>query len=798
MQKRQLRFEYVFFYLLFICIIVVTGSAQATFTHPGVFHTQADLNRIRDKVAANEQPWLDGYTALAADSHSSYNYSMQGPYSYISRLPHAYLSQWENDCGAVYQNAIMWYITGDQRHANKAIEILDGWSDTCTAIYGADARLTAGLQGHKFITAAEIIRYADGGSAGWSQAGIDSCSNFVENVLLPLNRMSGGGNWGIIGAISAMSAGIFLDDEDVFNEAVNVLKYGAPTECDAGIVNYIDVLGWTTEADRDIGHWALGLNNLGAGAHIAWCQGVDLWSYLDFRILRAHEYLAEYNLGNSVAYTPVDQCDGMRNGSLTTDGLGRWDIYFWEQAYHPYQNMLGVAAPFTEQAVAETRSEAGGADGYDRDHIGFGTLVFALEPRDANLSVVPTGLQAVATNGQVSLSWNVADGANSYNVKRSRFREGPYSTLAANVTVTNYIDSTPINGTRYYYCVSAVNNTGETVNSALASTYPSGGVPAAPADVTASVITQTRIDITWASSLGATSYNVKRAVAIGGPYTTIVSGLNGPFLSYADEGLSPDRTYYYVVTANNHIGESADSLPSSDTTLSLLPEGWSFADAGYQTTPGNATYSDGVFTVQGAGLDYGGSNVDSFGFAYWNVTGDGEIVARFAGRQNYSQIGKIGLAMRESLDGGSKHIFAMIDGSDNAYCIYRSSTGAGGTASGTTTVSDSTLPQWLKVTRSGNTFIASVSSNGTTWAPLNSVSLSMNNTLLVGLVVCSRNNGCLDTATFDYVTVTGWDGPPIYCGDYGTVYLESDLNQDCYVNIKDFAILASEWLSGSN
>jgi hypothetical protein len=754
-----------------LCVWMAAGVVQADFVHPGVFHTQEDLDRMKAKVAANEEPWLTGYNKLAADSHSSSTYSMQGPSSYISRnglnSDNTNLSKWENDCGAVYQNAIMWVITGNQNHKNKAVQILNGWSSTCASIVGADARLTAGLQGHKFITAAEIIRRYNNGAAGWTTTGINNCSNFIRNVLLPQNRMYGGGNWGNCGAISEMAAGIFLDDEALFNEAVNTLKYGAPSECDMGMINYIDPGGWTTEADRDIGHWALGLMNLSAGASIAWCQGVDLWNYLNQRLLVGHEYLAEYNLGNTVAYNPVNQCDEQVNGGITTTGRGRWDLFFWEQAYYAYQYKLGYAAPFTEIAVAETRALAAGAEGYDRDHVAFGTIVFALDPRTVGLPVVPAGLTAIWGNGQVVLNWTASSGAASYNVKRATTRGGTYTTLAAGVTATSYTDSSPVNNTLYYYRVSAVNGTGETINSGLAIAYPSSAAPAAPMGVTARTTSHARIDISWNASIGAASYNVKRATVSGGPYTTIATGAGTTFLSYANTGLPAGTQYYYVVSAVNGIGQSADSAQAGTATLPALPAPWTFADAGYLTTPGNATFSNNTFTVKGAGLDYGGYRADAFGFAYKSMTGNGAIIARYASRQNYSHICKVGLTMRESLSGGSKHAFVLIDGADSAGFIYRTSTGGSGSGTGSVNVAGSTPPEWLKLERSGSTFTGSVSTDGTTWTQINSVTITMNSTILVGFAVCSRNNGYLDTATFDNITAPGWAGaaPPAFLSD---------------------------------
>jgi hypothetical protein len=116
--------------------------------------------------------------------------------------------------------------------------------------------------------------------------------------------------------------------------------------------------------------------------------------------------------------------------------------------------------------------------------------------------------------------------------------------------------------------------------------------------------------------------------------------------------------------------------------------------------------------------------------------------------------------MRESLANGSKHVFAILDGTTNNYFLYRSSTGGNGTSSGTTNVAG-TFPEWQKITRAGNLFTGSVSLDGTNWTVLNSVSITMNSTLLVGFAVCSRNNGWLDTGVFDNVSVTGlWPALP--------------------------------------
>jgi len=92
---------------------------------------------------------------------------------------------------------------------------------------------------------------------------------------------------------------------------------------------------------------------------------------------------------------------------------------------------------------------------------------------------VPTSLAATGGVEQVSLSWQAAANANSYNVYRSTTNGGPY-TLVTNVATTSYADlRLPGSGTTYYYVVTGVNSlAGESDNSAPASAKTTVTVPA--------------------------------------------------------------------------------------------------------------------------------------------------------------------------------------------------------------------------------------------------------------------------------------------------------------------------------
>ena len=179
----------------------------------------------------------------------------------------------------------------------------------------------------------------------------------------------------------------------------------------------------------------------------------------------------------------------------------------------------------------------------------------------------PTGLSAtaVATN-QINLTWTASSGATSYNVKRATVSGGPYTTIATGVTATSYNNTGLSANTTYYYVVSAVNTYGESANSSQASatTLSGGTAPPAPTGLSATAVATNQINLTWTASSGATSYNVKRSTTSGGPYTTIATGVTAT--SYSNTGLSANTTYYYVVSAVNTYGESANSSQASATT----------------------------------------------------------------------------------------------------------------------------------------------------------------------------------------------------------------------------------------
>ena len=361
----------------------------------------------------------------------------------------------------------------------------------------------------------------------------------------------------------------------------------------------------------------------------------------------------------------------------------------------------------------------------------------------------PTGLAASAVSGsQIDLAWTASSGATSYTVKRSATSGGPYATIAAGVTGTSYGDAGLTASTTFHYVVSAVNSVGESPHSAQASATTLAPPPAAPGTPVATS-GDAQVSIAWTASAGAASYEVKRAEISGGPYVTIASGVTGTV--YTDAGVSNGTTYYYVVTAIGAGGESPASGEVSATPVSSLPAPWATGDIGAVSATGSASHAAGTFTVEGSGADIGGS-ADEFRYLYQTATGDCDITVRVASVENTNAQAKAGIMIRETTAEGSRHAGVFVAPNGRAYFLRRGSTG--GTTSSTSKTGVA-APQWLRITRTGNTFRAYYSANGTAWTQIGSnQTITMAASVAIGIGVSSRADGTLCTGVFDNVTAT--------------------------------------------
>ena len=130
----------------------------------------------------------------------------------------------------------------------------------------------------------------------------------------------------------------------------------------------------------------------------------------------------------------------LQSVSTTTyidDGLGTNTIYYYRVAA---LNAAGVSANATD----------------------------LINPNQA----APTSLTAAATNAQITLAWSTTTGATSYTVKRGTSLGNETTTVVTSYTGTTYTNTGLVNGTTYYYIVTATGAGGTSGNSPEASATP--------------------------------------------------------------------------------------------------------------------------------------------------------------------------------------------------------------------------------------------------------------------------------------------------------------------------------------
>lgn len=372
-------------FLLFIALLTCSVCANAKdFVHPGILHSTESLVRIRTLVKDNVYPSIGSFNKLKAEPEASFHYGMQGPFRFISRGgEYGYTkAPCEDDFNAAYYNSLMWVITKDKRHAVKAMEIIRAYAMTLERIFPNDAPLCAGLQGFILVNAAEIMRYTYSSSiydGGWTMDDTKNTERMFRNVFLPVltefyaTKPYTNGNWGIAVTKAKIGISVFLNDRNLYDEAVEFFYYGKDN---GSLPNYIAESGQIQESGRDQAHCMLGMGCMAEIAEVAWNQDDDLYGALDNRIMRGCEYIAKSNLGYDVPFFTWKDITGKYSNwqSLGHAGMAEFRAVF-ELPYNHYVERRHIAMPYTKMVLARIRPEGAG---FTCDNPGFGTLLFYL------------------------------------------------------------------------------------------------------------------------------------------------------------------------------------------------------------------------------------------------------------------------------------------------------------------------------------------------------------------------------------------------------------------------------------
>jgi hypothetical protein len=382
-------------HLALLVLMLASGHAlraQPSIRHPGAFDTTEEFSKTARAVQAGIPPWAEEFNRLRANRHDDPDYAPH-PVSILvrgaapGRLAENYAHLF-NDTAAAYALALDWRISGDVRRGAAATRILNAWAQTLTSITGtSDKFLASGIYGYQLAVAGETLR----DFSGWTPTDRAAFGQMLLTVFAPMNsdflqHHNGAridhywANWDLANIASLMAIGVFADRRDLYVQAHDYYLHGPGNGAilHAAWHTYPGGLAQWQESGRDQGHTLMGIGLAGTICEIAWHQGDDLFGAYDDRLLAAARYVARYNLGQDVPYTPYVNSDVTQSViSPTARGQAR---PVWALLYGHYVGRKKLAAPELVQIITAEGPEGGGGDygpnsgGFDQ--LGYGTLTF--------------------------------------------------------------------------------------------------------------------------------------------------------------------------------------------------------------------------------------------------------------------------------------------------------------------------------------------------------------------------------------------------------------------------------------
>ena len=364
--------------------LFAVSASGMDFVHPGALDSKQELDFVKEKIRAGAQPWKGEFDRIKNSDYASR--SPHGLTAINSNTKDAAISR--DDAIAAYTQALLWYFSGDETYAKRAVAILDSWAKLQSFNAGSDQdRLQAGWIGSVFASSAEIMRqYSE-----WSPKQVEKLQQMFRLAFYPqLNTASNwNGNVDLTQIDAIMQIAVFNEDEDEFRMGLARLKARTPSyfylsSDGAQPVPIAGDNGNTRKFWSNPSKWIDGLNQetcrdnghhsqfaLGSALHaseVAWHQGIDVYAENSLRYTTAMELLAKQFLAGSM----LGVCT---NDIPTADRFDTWEI-----GYNHYHNRVGMTLPNTEKLITEQiRPMASRSDW----NLNYETLTHADLPADA-------------------------------------------------------------------------------------------------------------------------------------------------------------------------------------------------------------------------------------------------------------------------------------------------------------------------------------------------------------------------------------------------------------------------------
>ena len=267
-------------------------------------------------------------------------YKMAGPYEIVARD-----GQYAKTKGGSERDMWQAWQSAREGRTSEAKEIIDAYAAVLQRFDGHDAPLCT-IQADWLLRAMILLKEQQ--TPAWGA--------MIRRAVLPvLDRFEAdspyaNGNWGHIVNRCRMACGIFLEDKDLYQHAVDVYLHAKDN---GSLPGYVGETGQCQETGRDQGHAQLGLGAMCEICEMAWEQGDDLWGALDNRLMKGLEYTAKYNLGYDVPFETWTDWTGLYNDWTEPGEMGRGRIRcIYDMPYAHYVGRKGLKMPYTKKLLS--------------------------------------------------------------------------------------------------------------------------------------------------------------------------------------------------------------------------------------------------------------------------------------------------------------------------------------------------------------------------------------------------------------------------------------------------------------
>ncbi|MBD0381863.1 AbfB domain-containing protein [Paenibacillus sedimenti] len=412
-----------------------TVTSTMTFTHPGIILTKAMLDTIQNHVRSGDEPWASAFVKFSGYGKSSktplmrVNINDTAPFDIpgggIGTEGYYAVRNMAQDADTAYVQTMMWYVTGDETYRKNAIGLIRRWVDVQSIGSIFDEQIRVSLAVFKFSIAADILRNSASNTTpyNWSSTDTTNFTNYLTLMKSKYDRYWHFMNQHGMNAMGTIASAVFRNDAADYAVAVKRATtnpelgdnwdFYSPTgghNRDGSIKGQIReltknvVTGATVPANiqvvemgRDQGHPYTTIGALSSVALTSYIQGtqvdptlgtvstatnaVNLFNFLNNRLLAGANYLTKYNLGNDVTYIPCYETDGKIWSAPTTGDRGKIDptigiLYSYYKYIEKRADMdTNENTKYLSQAFTQIYPE-----GASQDFMGDGVLLFTTAP----------------------------------------------------------------------------------------------------------------------------------------------------------------------------------------------------------------------------------------------------------------------------------------------------------------------------------------------------------------------------------------------------------------------------------